>query len=217
MLLFLFGINTNVNAQCVSGDCIDGHGTFKWLSGATYTGEFVNGNRTGYGKYTFSNGDNYIGEWQNNERHGYGAYTYNDNSGYKSYAGEWQNNNRSGMGIIFYNDEKVKNRFGLWEANTFIHKYEKIGCLSGDCINNEGTYVWNDGGRYHGTFKNGKRIGEGVHYYPKGAKYVGTQVDGKRNGQGTYYYINGDKFVGEWKDDLRIKGILYTNGEKKLL
>ena len=76
---------------CISGDCDNGSGTWRWESGATYTGEFENGIRNGYGYFRFSNGDEYIGNWKNSRRHGYGVYFYNNknNTKHKKYAGEW--------------------------------------------------------------------------------------------------------------------------------
>lgn len=212
LALTLFTINI-VDAQCISGDCINGNGTYKWESGATYTGEFRNGTRDGYGQYTFHNGDVYIGEWQNSERHGYGIYTYNDRSGLKEYSGEWKANQRTGIGIMYYDDASVQPRYGVWKENNFQHKYEDLGCLEGDCYQGYGIYVWNDGSRYEGNFKDGKRAGEGIYYYPKGAKYIGTQVNGKRHGWGAYYYTSGKKYEGEWVQEVREgKGAMYAEG-----
>ena len=212
-LLFL-SINS-ADAQCISGDCKNGIGTWKWeKSGAVYTGQFLNGTRNGYGQYTFGNGDVYVGEWQNNERHGYGVYYYNTRSLYKMYAGEWRASQRHGIGIMHYDDKNTPIRFGIWKDNNFIHKYEDLGCLEGDCYQGFGVYVWNDGSRYEGNFRNGERNGEGIYYYPKGGKYVGNQVDGKRHGWGTYHYTSGSKYTGEWVYEVREgKGTMFQKGK----
>lgn len=211
--LLLFSINL-VSAHCIFGDCVNGPGTWKWESGAVYTGEFQNGTRSGYGQYTFQNGDVYVGEWQSNQRHGYGVYYYNARSNYKLYAGEWVADERAGMGIMYFEDKGVTPRFGIWKSNKFSHKYEDLGCLEGDCYQGFGIYVWNDGSRYEGNFKNGERNGEGIYYYPKGAKFVGNQLRGKRHGWGTYHYPSGSKYVGEWKQEVREgKGSIYSKGK----
>ncbi|MFK7951191.1 MAG: caspase family protein [Saprospiraceae bacterium] len=212
--LLLFSINW-ASAQCVSGNCISGSGTWKWDSGAVYTGEFQNGTRSGYGQYTFLNGDIYVGEWQNNQKHGYGVYYFNGNSNYKErYAGEWIADKRSGMGIMYYKDKDIMPRFGLWKDNKFSKKYEDLGCLEGDCYQNFGLYVWDDGSRYEGNFKNGERHGEGIYYYSKGGKYVGHQSTGKRHGWGTYHYPSGSKYVGEWKQEVKEgNGSMYSKGK----
>jgi hypothetical protein len=36
--LLLFSLN-NIDAQCTSGDCINGIGIWEWQSGAKYTGQ----------------------------------------------------------------------------------------------------------------------------------------------------------------------------------
>ena len=42
--------------------------------------------------------------------------------------------------------------------------------------------------------------------YEDGAKYVGEFKDGRRNGQGTFTYADGDKRVGEFKDGAAVPG-----------
>ena len=43
----------------------------------------------------------------------------------------------------------------------------------------------------------------GAYIWTDGDKYVGEWKDNNRNGQGTYTYANGDKYVGEYRDDKR--------------
>ena len=68
-------------------------------------------------------------------------------------------------------------------------------CISGDCVNGYGTYIY-DGGKYVGQNKDGRMHGQGTYTYASGDKYVGEWKDNKRNGQGTYTYAYGDKYVG---------------------
>ena len=86
----------------------------------------------------------------------------------------------------------------------------------------QGTYMWGDGDRYEGEWKNSKMHGYGAHTWPDGRKYVGEFKDdiwdgqgthtlhdggkysggwrdGKKHGQGTYTFSDGDKYVGEWE------------------
>jgi hypothetical protein len=210
--LFLFAFNS-ATAQCVAGDCMNGIGAWEWESGANYTGQFQNGTRNGYGQYAFPNKDLYIGEWQNNEFHGYGVYYYNDRAGFKSYSGEWIAGKRSGIGLMYYDDNDIQPRFGVWKENNFLYKYENLGCSEGDCYNGYGIYTWNDGTRYEGSFRDGKRDGEGVYYYASGAKYIGSQSSDGRHGWGTYYYPTGSKFLGEWVNELKHgKGTMFAKG-----
>jgi hypothetical protein len=42
-----------------------------------------------------------------------------------------------------------------------------------------GIETWNDGRRYEGDFKNGKKDGEGTFEWPTGVKYIGSWKNGK--------------------------------------
>ena len=58
-------------AECVSGDCVNGYGTYistiGEFAGDKYVGEFKDGRRHGQGTYTFANGTTERGIWKNNE------------------------------------------------------------------------------------------------------------------------------------------------------
>jgi len=46
-------------------------------------------------------------------------------------------------------------------------------------------------------------------YYNNGDRYDGDWKNGKKEGKGIYYYNNGNRYEGDWKNDLREgKGIL---------
>jgi len=66
-------------------------------------------------------------------------------------------------------------------------------------------YIWENGSRYVGEWKDGKKHGQGTYTSGKGVgegdKYVGEFKSNKYHGQGMYTYSNGDKYVGEYKDD----------------
>ena len=66
-------------------------------------------------------------------------------------------------------------------------------------------YRWENGSKYMGEWKDGKKHGQGTFTYGKGKwegeKYVGEFKHGYRNGQGTYTWSDGDKYVGKFKDD----------------
>lgn len=215
LLFTLFSVGAWAQG-CISGDCYNGTGTWKWKdTGSTYTGEFKNNTREGYGHFIFVNGDEYIGNWTNNKRNGYGVYFYKNHGDYKRYSGEWVNDNRTGMGIMHYQESRKKSSFGIWKDNMFVAKYKEQGCIVGNCYQGRGVHVWQeDGSRYEGIYKDGQRNGIGTFYHGKGAKYDGNQVEGKRNGFGTYYYSNGNKYIGEWKDETKNgKGKMYAKGQ----
>ena len=62
---FLF-LSTSVFADsCISGDCVNGYGTYVWDDGAKYVGEYKNNVREGLGTFTFPDGVEYVGKFKN--------------------------------------------------------------------------------------------------------------------------------------------------------
>ena len=98
-------------------------------------------------------------------------------------------------------------------------------CVEGDCVNGNGTMVYDTGHRYTGGFKDGVRHGEGILLMPGKRKIVGVWVDNEiregtftdsdgtiyegqwefreRNGRGTLTFPDGRKYVGEFKNGQR--------------
>jgi len=58
-------------------------------------------------------------------------------------------------------------------------------------------YIWENGSRYVGEWKDGKKHGQGTFTSPDGDKYVGEFKDGKFHGQGTWTSTDGTNYVGE--------------------
>jgi hypothetical protein len=59
-----------------------------------------------------------------------------------------------------------------------------------------GTYLWPDGQKYVGEYKNGKRHGKGSWSWPDGSIYEGDLVEGNRSGFGVTRYCYGGRFEG---------------------
>ena len=80
-----------------------------------------------------------------------------------------------------------------------------------------GSYVWENGDKYEGTWKDNKRQGKGTMIYgdskvwhglgsftyTKGDKYVGWWDENKKSGEGVFIYANGDRYEGKFKNDYR--------------
>lgn len=73
------------------------------------------------------------------------------------------------------------------------------GCVSGNCTDGYGTYVYSDGAKYIGNFKAGKAEGFGTCYYANGDWYVGYFANHTYDGNGTFYKADGTKQDGIWK------------------
>ncbi len=60
------------------------------------------------------------------------------------------------------------------------------GCISGNCTNGIGTYLWETKQEYTGEFVNGIRTGLGVYDWDDGSYYYGFFVNGILEGKGIY-------------------------------
>ena len=76
----------------------------------------------------------------------------------------------------------------------------KTGCIKGNCVNGKGTFIWPNGDKYNGNWKNQKPHGLGTFKWVNGTKYIGDWELGIQNGQGTVTWANGDKYIGGRKN-----------------
>jgi hypothetical protein len=190
--LRLDGNATRFKPGCISGNCFEGNGVKLYPDGMIFLGDFKNGVRNGYGK------------------------VYNPDK--TIYEGRWVNDKMDGSGV-FINDQGLK-KSGVWKENAYVTTggnqstvppgqttktpQRQTGCISGDCINGYGTYVYSDGSRYMGPFKDSLSHGQGVAIYQAKdgttSRYEGMFERGSVQGRGTYTFADGRKKVGFWKD-----------------
>lgn len=92
-----------------------------------------------------------------------------------------------------------------------------VGCVSGDCEDGKGVFVYPTRERYAGEFEEGDKHGEGTEYYADGKlKYRGNFRDNLRSDYGVYYYRNGDKYEGWFAKNVpNGKGVYtFADGER---
>ncbi|GAB2586062.1 M48 family metalloprotease [Spirosoma areae] len=92
-----------------------------------------------------------------------------------------------------------------------------VGCMSGDCQDGTGAFVYPTRERYVGEFEEGDKHGEGTEYYADGkVKYKGNFRDNLRSDYGVYFYRNGDKYAGWFQNNVpNGKGTYYfADGER---
>ncbi len=73
-------------------------------------------------------------------------------------------------------------------------------CISGNCENGSGIYVYPEKSRYEGDWKNSKKNGKGKYIYSTGDIYDGSWVDGQMHGYGKYTFHNGSYYEGNFKN-----------------
>lgn len=140
ILQFVVILTTNIltaQEKCISGNCINGFGIYRYVSGSIFEGSFIEGKPL-KGVYRFPNGDYYKGDFQNNRFHGngyyyykksgntfvgnytngektYGTFTYSDGS---TYTGNFKNQKKDGRGKLVTAKGKVFD--GYWDADMYI-------------------------------------------------------------------------------------------------
>jgi hypothetical protein len=165
----------------------------------------------------------YVGEVQGDKRNGLGVYyradgsileagLYKDNTLVKSQYVDpstftriaKSNSDPSGAEARRLENERLERQKGIGQPPCEGNDESKWS----NCFANT---TYQDGDKYIGDYKNGRRHGNGTYFSLaddqwKGDKYVGEFKDGKFSGQGTYYHLadnkwKGMKYVGEWNND----------------
>jgi hypothetical protein len=191
-LFFVLCVGVQLSAQCTTGDCINGQGTFVFPSGAKYTGQFRNGEIHGLGICYYSDGSKYQGEWANRYPEGKGIKTYTDGT---KREGLWKKGKPVTKQGKIEEEYIVKRKEESSDDGTTVQS----GCIKGDCKTGEGTYAYPDGSKYEGQFKAGKIDGFGTWYFTNGDKYVGSFANSFPHGKGTLYKSGGSRQTGEWR------------------
>jgi S1-C subfamily serine protease len=163
--LFSFGCATGLNNSgispanvgCISGNCVNGYGTYMDSDNSKFVGEWKGGKLNGQGTATYPDGSTYVGDWKHNMPNGEGTGT---NSGGSKYVGEYKNGKPNGQGTV--TRPGGSNYVGEWKNSI------KYG---------QGTATYPDGSKYVGGFKNDKANGQGTMTYADGTTWTGEWRD----------------------------------------
>ena len=85
------------------------------------------------------------------------------------------------------------------------------GCIKGDCVSQNGVYVYDNGDVYTGSWKDSLRDGQGGFVYANGDSFEGLWQKDLKEGKGLYVFQNGEAWKGNFS-----KGIQKGQGEYKL-
>ena len=118
-LVLVFVFSSSAFAGCISGDCVNGYGTYLLANGDKYVGEFKDSKRNGQGTYTYANGAKYVGEYKDDEKNGQGTFTWatGEWAGDK-YIGEFKDDGKNGQGTYISADGTITT--GVWENNIYF-------------------------------------------------------------------------------------------------
>lgn len=168
--------STNLTTTCLFGDCNNGFGIYTW----------------GEGQWA---GDKYLGEWKDGSLHGQGVYMWHSGS---KYIGSWENGKQSGYGTQYYSDGTKS--IGYFVDGSLSGSKLTEGCISGNCSDGFGVWIFSSGDKFEGYYKDGLRNGQGLYLYPDGMKYDGNFENDKRSGYGTFTWTDGSTHTGYWKN-----------------
>ena len=108
--------------------------------------------------------------------------------------------------MISKHRKRVNSYMGYLLYLGFVSTVISQECVSGDCENGKGKYVWSNGDNYDGMWSKGLPHGHGKLIWGegewKGNRYAGMFLHGKRHGNGSLIYANGDRYVGNYENNL---------------
>lgn len=193
LFLSLYFIPFSVSiAQCLSGDCTNGTGMILFDNGDRYAGRFSKGKPEGRGIFYYSNGTRFDGSFNRGKPVGAGKMIYSNGI---VQDGHWN------KGI--FEQKNIQPETGLFlEKGAYSGA---IGCISGDCQNGNGVFIFPSGAMYVGEFHSGEIQGAGICYYQDGSKYQGQWSERLPSGIGSKTLADGTVIAGQWKEGFWIE------------
>ena len=141
------------------------------------------------------------------------AKRYRINKGLEVFDdGNWIFSNNRSMGETF--NGRYCDKYYFCKCG-FYSRHEK-DFLNNSSISQMEEKIYENGRKYIGQFKNGKREGYGIMYFPDWGRYEGNWENGLAHGKGIEYYQNGDRYEGNYfKDEEDGEGVYYyKNGDR---
>ena len=139
-----------VKGKCISGNCVDGIGTYADKEWNTYVGEFADSKYEGKGVLTYKNGDIFDGTFESGDVWGDGTYTKKDGS---TYNGEWIQSKNDKTDFLNGLSPNPGSRDFIVTYPTdsgSVYKYE--GKLTSTGFGGKGVFTFPDETVYTGTF-----------------------------------------------------------------
>lgn len=140
----------------------------------------------GFGTYIWDDGDMYTGFWKDGKKHYFGMQYWQDGD---FWYGLYKNGVRKpGHGLYAWDD-------GDYEARISTVDFGETGCVSGDCNNGWGVYIYDNGSLHAGYWKNGNQHYFGAKFWASGHFYFGLYNDGDRKTNQQGFYVNQNRSI----------------------
>ncbi len=198
------------------GDLFSGEGSFRFLSGETYVGNWKDSYMSGSGTVSFPRVGVYSGEMRDSMRSGHGVFTWNTG---ESYDGDWEDDKMSGPGTytfangttltgIFQNNKPVSGSLAFYDEATDDDPDTKIVSLVYSFSDTERHIAFSTKGglKYDGDISGLIGAGTAAITYPGGNSYEGQLLNGQRHGSGKYVWRDNagstvSYYEGNWDAD----------------
>ena len=175
-----YGSNEFAFSGGVKAGIFSGNGTISLYDGGVFTGSFDEGRFSGYGAF-YNRGDTVQNDWHFN--------------------GVFQNGRTSSGTFYFEDDSEVVIDRESTDVTLTGPVWQYSGGFNERGQNGKGSFVFEDGSVYNGSFLNGLADGAGIYFDAKGrVVYEGDFRNGLFNGQGVYFSPGGWSYEGGFKD-----------------
>ena len=222
--LLLLSVADPLAAQCVSGNCRSGYGTYKFPNGDSYVGNWLSGQPHGNGTYNFHSKERYEGQFAQGKFQGRGTMHYPDGA---YYTGAWKNNRKNGFGKLVQPNGSIVQ--GNWVNGKLSSNSGTANTRTNPSNSNNNASSTSSSSSASATASNSRldvsglrncsstycRSGKGYYDYPDGSRWIGEFKDGLPYGQGTCYYANGDRYEGAWQHNAPYgEGVMYFKNKR---
>eukprot|EP01064_Diplonema_japonicum_P037143 TRINITY_DN8630_c0_g2_i2.p1 TRINITY_DN8630_c0_g2~~TRINITY_DN8630_c0_g2_i2.p1 ORF type:complete len:1352 (+),score=295.09 TRINITY_DN8630_c0_g2_i2:109-4164(+) len=182
-------------------------GSYRFSNGDVYHGEFVGDTLNGEGELILADVGTYNGPFKDGKREGKGVFEWLDGS---IYEGEWSSSRMNGQGVMsFRSDLPVSSiRDASISVSIFMSSPDDEDPVPHEdavarSAGGAPVLVGIVGGKYEGTWADGKMHGSGKVVFADGSHYEGDWAFNRPQGKGTRHYASGDVYKGAWHDGRR--------------
>mmetsp|Transcript_111100 Transcript_111100/g.313431 ORF Transcript_111100/g.313431 Transcript_111100/m.313431 type:complete len:423 (+) Transcript_111100:90-1358(+) len=197
-----------------------GHGRMSWPSGAEYEGQWKCNTASGHGRFKHPEGDVHIGQWRNFLANGKGVYY---RKGVVAYCGEWLNDKQHGYGVetteadATYCGEFSCGRKHGYGCYRWLDGAEYAGRWVDNVIDGHGGYASGEKSFLDGHWQEASIHGCGRYRFSEGQEYQGQYANDKKHGFGRFRWADGKLYEGYWSNGKQEGQGLYTTDAKSVL